>query len=225
MDVLVIHDDARCRVGLAKALQESAHRVTLSSSVEEAQELLQFAMSSIEMPSVVLIAESLLNDHSSQFRQDLADRLDDLMWVPLRRDLEFRWLSRWLTRMEHGAHERARAGIEIVLMEPDRRMRDAATCIMETAGDHVVACGSLKEAEAALAELPATSRNCVLVAPVMSREGDTISLFLAAQRRNPHLRWVVQRPKAKPAIRALGRGRTANHMSNIDLMRPNLPEA
>lgn len=197
MDVLVIHDEACGRAHLVRVLRDAAHRVTLCSSVKEAEQLMRYVNSKTEAPSVVLIAENLLDARSTRLRQDLVTRFEEVLWIPLRQDIEFGWLAGWLTRLELAERGPENAVLNIVLLEPDRQMRSALASMISTSGDRVASCSSMKEAQVALAKLPRASANAVLVAPVICQGGQTISLFLAAQQRVPKLRWVVQPPKGR----------------------------
>ncbi|HZP98297.1 MAG TPA: hypothetical protein VFB13_02085 [Reyranella sp.] len=199
MDVLIIHDEALSRVRLVKALQAASHRVTLSSSVEEASEMLQFARTKAEAPSVILIAEKLLGAASARLRQDLARRFDELLWIPLRHDLEAAWIARYLAGLELEAPAPKREKLNIVLYEPAHGLRRAMAGALTASGDTVVACASLKEAKTFLAGLGRSDDPWVLVAPVMCRGAELISLYLGARQCLPNLRWLVRAPQKTPA--------------------------
>src|SRR5258708_6720190 len=103
MDVLLIESDVLRRVSMAHYLSRSAHRVTISSSIEETREILQFIRRSSEAPDAVAIAEDLLSSDGTSFRDEIADRFPHAAWIPLPADLSLGWLVDWL----HGAATRA----------------------------------------------------------------------------------------------------------------------
>lgn len=99
MDILLIESDARRRVSTARHLASARHRVTMSSSVEEAQEILRFVRSRDGGPDAVVIAEDLASADCGGFREDLAHRFPETSWVPLRPDLSLTWLETWMTKV------------------------------------------------------------------------------------------------------------------------------
>jgi DNA-binding NtrC family response regulator len=98
MDVLLIESAARRRVSVAQYLSRSAHRVTISSSIEEAREILQFIRMSSEAPDAVAVAEDLLSCDGTSFRDEIGDRFPDAAWIPLPASLSHRWLGDWLQK-------------------------------------------------------------------------------------------------------------------------------
>ncbi len=126
MDVLVIHDDAGCRVRLAKALQAAAHRVPLASSIDEAGEILQFADSPAEAPTVVLVAEPLLGRESAQLHANMRSRFGEIHWIPLHRDLAAGVSADWLSGLDRGLEgplERAAPAPNVVFIQTERARR------------------------------------------------------------------------------------------------------
>ncbi len=226
MDVLVIHHDGRSRVHLAKALQGAAHRVTLSSSVAEAEEMLRFARAESAAPSVVLVAEDLLSERSARLRRELSARFDDMMWIPLRHDMEIGWLAGWLTRLELDVPAPRRQVLNVVLVEPNHGMRRAIAGSLTTGGDTVVSCASVAEAREFLDGLGASNDTWVLVAPVMARGSETISLYLAARTRLPNLRWVVLTPDRTPVKLAKKTARRAPpaRLADLELVRRDIAD-
>jgi hypothetical protein len=98
MDVLLIESAAQRRVSVAQYLSRSAHRVTISSSIDEARELLQFIRRNSEAPDAVAIAEDLLSSDSTYFRDEIADRFPHAAWIPLPANLSLGWLIDWLRK-------------------------------------------------------------------------------------------------------------------------------
>jgi hypothetical protein len=98
MDILVIESNARRRVTTAKHLARAGHRMTISSSVGEAREVLQFVQGSAGAPDAVVIAEGLASADRGRFREDLRDRFPDVCWIALPPELSLDWLEGWLTK-------------------------------------------------------------------------------------------------------------------------------
>jgi DNA-binding NarL/FixJ family response regulator len=98
MDILLIENNPRRRVATARHLAMAGHRVTLSSSIREAREVMQFVEDEAEAPAAVVIAEALESRDRSGFHEEIADRFPDAHWIPLRADLSFAWLEDWLSK-------------------------------------------------------------------------------------------------------------------------------
>jgi hypothetical protein len=95
MDILVIEGVAPRRVAVAQYLLRAAHRVTISSSIEEAREILQFITKKSEAPDAVVIGDRLAARDDTSFREEIADRFPEAVWVPLPSDLSLQWLVDW----------------------------------------------------------------------------------------------------------------------------------
>ena len=74
MDILVIEGAASRRVAVAQYLLRATHRVTISSSIEEAREILQFITKKSEAPDAVVIGDNLVSRDATSFREEIADR-------------------------------------------------------------------------------------------------------------------------------------------------------
>ena len=206
MEFLLIESDSSRRVIIAKHMCRLGHRVTLTSSIAEARDLLGFLRTKTENPSAVLIAEELLGRRSDSFRADLAARFPNVAWVPVPHDVDLDWLHGWLDRTavrQTQARQRqaARRRLDILFVEEDPGVRREVARRLAARGDRIVACASIARARQEIAKaLPLD----VLIAPVRAGEEETISLFLAAQKRRPSLRWIV--PPPAPAARPLAIG-------------------
>jgi DNA-binding NarL/FixJ family response regulator len=141
MDVLLIESDALHRVSVAHHLSRSGHRVTISSAIEEAREILQFIRRSSEAPDVVAIAEGLLSSDSTCFRNEIADRFPHAAWIPLPANLSLRWLvdslhkeatrtapqnSRSISRFQHAPRIPERERAHLLVVQGDRDNFDGA---------------------------------------------------------------------------------------------------
>lgn len=198
MELLLVEGDPARRVALARHLCRCGHRVTLASSLAEAREIMDFVRVPAQCPAAALVAEDLLGRRGDAFRAELAARFPRLAWVPVRRDVDLDWLGDWLQRTVAWPARKTRATgptrraqrrcLDILLLEPDDEVRREAARRLRALGDRVVAHASLA---AARRELDRALPLDVLVAPVLAYGGETISLFLAAQKRLPALRWIV----------------------------------
>jgi hypothetical protein len=99
MDVLLIDSDPLRRVSVAQHLADARHRVTISSSIAETREILQFVEDRSDAPDIVVIEAALLATDTSDFRGETGARFPGTPWVPLRPDLSPRWLTDWMEKM------------------------------------------------------------------------------------------------------------------------------
>lgn len=206
MEFLLIESESARRVVIAKHLCGFGHRVTLASSIAEAQDLLGFLRIKTECPSAVLIAEELLGRSSDSFRSDLAARFPNVAWVPVPHDVDLDWLHDWLDRTaarQRRVRQRqpARRRLDVLFVEEDPRVRREVARHLTARGDRVVACASIARARQEIAKALPTD---VLIAPVRIGADETISLFLAAQKRRPSLRWIVPSPVHAATPLAIG---------------------
>jgi hypothetical protein len=197
MEFLLIEQDSSRRISIAKHMCRSGHRVTLTSSLTEARELFTFIDSETTCPSAVLVAEELLSGRrTTAFRAELATRFPDLAWVPVRSDVDLDWLQAWLERTVVHQPRARRRSLRILLVEPDALVRREVVRRLSALGDEVLARPSLA---AAAQEIATATPLDVLIAPVIDGSAETISLFLAAKRRLPQLRWIVPARAPAPA--------------------------
>jgi DNA-binding NarL/FixJ family response regulator len=199
MDILLIENDDHRRVAVARHLRHDCHRVTIASSVGEAEEILRFVEHEAAAPKAVVIAESLLRGSGRQLREELAARFPGVNLIPLRADLELDWLSGWLenlaVRESKVARRKGAKRLDVVLIEADEALRAALRQNLVLNGDCVHACNSLREASAVLDEFAACGKGPhVIVSQVAAPDGDVIGFFLNARGRFPNLRWVVTPP-------------------------------
>jgi DNA-binding NarL/FixJ family response regulator len=201
MDILLVEGDSRRRVAIGQHLANCGHRVTISSTIDEAQELLQFVKYRSEAPNAVIIAENLLRG-SAEFRAKLGGRFPATNWIPLPHDRDLDWLADWLekvsVRPSRPAVPRKMSKLDVLLIEPDDRLRRAIALRLIARGERVGACRTLGEASDALAVV--TDRDAaplVIISPVGFTEGDGISFYMSARRRFPDIRWLVSLPPSK----------------------------
>ena len=192
MDLLLIECNSCRRVAIARHLCQSGHLVTLASSIGEAEEMMRFVRNKSAAPAVVLIAEALLGNHSAAFRAELADRFPCLAWVPVPADVDLEWLQNWIERAVTLPSGRARRCLDVLFIETDSGVRREVKRRLSAMGDRVVACSSIAQART---KCDTTAAFDVLIAPVTVDRSDTISLFLAAKKVRPGLRWIMSSPE------------------------------
>ena len=93
MDILLVEGNARRRVAIGQHLASCGHRVTISSTIGEAQELLHFVKYKVEAPNAVIVAENLLANGGTEFRAELGARFPATNWIPLPHDRDLEWLA------------------------------------------------------------------------------------------------------------------------------------
>ena len=94
--------------------------------------------------------------------------------------------------------------LDVLLIEPDDRLRGAIAARLAARGERVGAYRTLGEASDALAVV--TDRDAaplVIISPVGFTEGDGISFYMSARRRFPDIRWLVSLAPSKHTASAL----------------------
>src|SRR5579872_6467249 len=141
MDVLLIEGDAARRVSVADHLARCQHRVTISSSIREAREILEFVESEVDGPDAVIVSEGLLARGGEAFREDLAARFPAANWIPLPHDRSMVWLSDWLRKVSgmpaRGSAKVVAPRLDVLLIEADDARRRAASDFLSRRGDRV----------------------------------------------------------------------------------------
>ena len=196
MDILVIESAASRRVAVAQYLLKATHRVTINSSIEEAREILQFITKKAEAPDAVVIGERLASRDDTSFREEIADRFPEAVWVPLPSDLSLQWLGDWLqstaNRMAARGRRSVARGASVLVVETDRAAREAAHARFASEGATVRTCSSFKGARETMAKWSVRKiRPDFIVSPITGRDGDGITFFLDAKRRFPDARWII----------------------------------
>ena len=205
MDILVIESVAQRRVAIAQYLLRATHRVTISSSIEEAREILQFITKKTEAPDAVVISEVLVARDATSFHEEIADRFPEAAWVPLPWDRSLQWLGDWLQSTANRTAARRRRsvarGSSVLVVETDRAAREAAHARFASEGAMVRTCSSFKGARETMAKWSGRKmRPDFIVSPIQGRDGDGISFFLDAKRRFPDARWIISDAGEKDQI-------------------------
>jgi DNA-binding NarL/FixJ family response regulator len=205
MDILVIEGAASRRVAIAQDLLRASHRVTISSSIEEAREILQFITKKSEAPDAVVVSDVLVSRDATSFHEEIADRFPEAAWVPLPSDRSLQWLGDWLqSTADRTAARRRRSvarGSSVLVVETNRVAREAAHARFASEGAMVRTCSSFKGARETMAKWSVRKmRPDFIVSPIQGRDGDGISFFLDAKRRFPDARWIISDPGEKDQI-------------------------
>ena len=205
MDILVIEGAASRRVAVAQCLLRATHRVTISSSIEEAREILQFITKTSEAPDAVVIGDNLISRDTTSFREEIADRFPEAAWVPLPSDRSLQWLGDWLRSTADRTTARRRRsvarGSSVLVVDTNRAAREAAQARFASEGAMVRTCSSFKGARETMAKWSVRKmRPDFIVSPIQGRDGDGISFFLDAKRRFPDARWIISDAGEKDQI-------------------------
>lgn len=196
MNVMVIAGDASQRVAVAGYLSGRRHRVTLSSSIPEARQILGFIAARTEAPDAVVIDTEFLDNGGEELHDHVARHFPATLWVPLPPDLSVEWLGEWLAglaaRREQLPTEQEDSRLNILVIEANRVMKGFTVSRLAARGDRIRACSSIAAARAALAGMCRRGHPPdVIVSAVAQDDGSALSFFLEARRRCPNLRWVV----------------------------------
>lgn len=210
MDILVIEGAASRRVAVARYLLQATHRVTISSSIEEAREILQFITKKSEAPDAVVIGDRLASHDATNFREEIADRFPEATWVPLPSDRSLQWLDGWLKSTANRTAARRRRsvarGSSVLVVETDRAAREAAHARFASQGATVRTCTSFKGARETMTKWSVSKmRPDFIVSPIQGLDGDGISFFLDAKRRFPDARWIISHADERESVAAAPR--------------------
>ena len=118
MDILLVEDNDHRRITLLKGLLDRGHRVTPSSSIDEADEILQFLSPGEPPPDAVVIARDLMTEGGFEFCQSLNRRFAGTRCMVLPVERGCPWLA---DRLEHPTD----GGLDVLLIEPDDCRRAA----------------------------------------------------------------------------------------------------
>jgi DNA-binding NarL/FixJ family response regulator len=188
MNILLIEDSAHRRVAILKHLMRWGHRVTPTSSIGEAEEIIQFVEFPDTPADVIVMAEHLEADGGTEFREHLGERFGDIRWILFPRHHDIGCLAE---RIE-ADDDVPNTALNVLLIEADDDRRAAMVGLMLDCRDEVTACRSVREATAALDAIvdPAAAPHAI-VSDVGLSDGNGLSFYLAATRRFPDIRWIV----------------------------------
>jgi hypothetical protein len=172
MDILLIEAKQQRRVAVARELMQSGHRLTISSSVEEADEILGFVEPGERHPDVVVIAEALLGRPADELRETLDRKSSSTAWLPLRDNVDAAFLEHWLHKAA-AFHTPANRQPTMLVVDADERQRAVATKRYRRRGRVHAVANATDARNYLLAE--AASGPLVLACPVELKEDSGLS--------------------------------------------------
>lgn len=195
---MVIVGEASQRLAVARYLSGCRHRVTLSSSVREARQMLGFVASEVEAPQAVVIDADLLGAEGEELREHLGRHFPATSWVPLLPDLSLDWLGGWLSkqavRLSESADRCGERRLNILVIEAEPVLRSFMVSRLAARGDRIRACSSIEAAHKAFTGMCRRGHQPdVIVSSVEQPEGNALSFFLGPRKQCPDLRCVVSR--------------------------------
>jgi ActR/RegA family two-component response regulator len=210
-DILLIEGDDRHRVALVRALLRQAYRVTLCSSLEEADEVLRYIDCAEAAPGMVLFGSGLGARAAARFERALAERFDDIKSIHLPRRYDAESFATTLAAaplgkpMAAGDSEAAARALSVLLIEADREHRIAIEDNLRLRGDDVVGCSSVGEAAAVFNHLVAQGAPVdAVVSATETLDAEGLRFCATATSRRPDLRWIFLKQTASIGIPVTG---------------------
>lgn len=198
-DILLIEGDDQRRVALVRALLRKAFRVTVCSSLDEADEVLRYVDCREAAPDTILLGSGLAGRAVVRFERMLAGRFGDTRVTHLPRRCEPRSFAAMLAESAASprAAEAAARTLSVLLIEADRTQRNAIEDDLRLRGDDVVGCASVGEAAAAFDHLVAQGLPVdAVVSATETLDAEGLRFCASATSRRPDLRWVFLRGPA-----------------------------
>lgn len=197
-DILLIEGDDQRRVAMVRALLRKAFRVTVCSSLDEADEVLRYVDCREAAPDTVLFGSGLTGRAVTRFERMLAGRFGDTKVIRLPRRCEPQSLAAMLeASASPRSAEAAARTLSVLLIEADRTQRNAIEDDLRLRGDDVVGCASVGEAAAAFDHLVAQGLPLdAVVSATEALDAEGLRFCASATSRRPDLRWVFLREPA-----------------------------
>jgi len=210
-DILLIESDDRHRVALVRALLRQAYRVTLCSSLEEADEILRYIDCVEAAPDMVLFGSGLASRAAARFERALVERFQDIRAIHLPRRYEAESFAAKLAVAPLGKpaavsdSEAAARTLSVLLIEADREHRVAIEDNLRLRGDDVVGCSSVGEAAAVFDHLVAQGAPVdAVVSATKALDAEGLRFCATATSRRPDLRWIFLKQTASIGIPVTG---------------------
>lgn len=201
-DILLIEGDDQQRVASVRALLEASYRVTVCSSLEEADEVLRYVDCPQAAPDTVLLGSRIARRAMARFEKALLDRFRTVRIIRLPGRCEPRSFAAMLsvpTASGTGAaHGRVAArSLSVLLIEGNRDHRAAIEDDLRLKGDDVVGCESVGEAAIVFDRFVAHGLPVdAVVSATGMLDGDGLRFCASATSRMPDLRWVFLKEPA-----------------------------
>ena len=203
-DILLIEGDDQQRVGLVGALLQASFRVTVCSSLDEADEVLRYIDCQQAAPDTVLLGSRLAHRATARFERALLHRFCAVRVIQLPRRCEPGSFAAMLaaraasvprTRVDQSPAS-ARS-LSVLLIEGNRAHRIAIEDNLRLKGDDVVGCESVGEAAAVFDHFIAQGLPVdAVVSATGMLDGDGLRFCTSATSRMPDLRWILLKQPA-----------------------------
>jgi DNA-binding NarL/FixJ family response regulator len=202
-DILLIESDDQQRVSLVRALLKGAYRVTVCSSLEEADEVLRYVDCPEAAPDTVLFGSGLARRTAARFERALVERFCGIKVIRLPRRYE---PESFVAMLGGGASVRSTSAsdaqaaartLSVLLIEANRIQRTAIEDDLRLKGDDVVGCSSVGEAAAVFDHLVAQGLPVdAVVSATDALDAEGLRFCASATSRMPDLRWIFLKEPA-----------------------------
>jgi DNA-binding NarL/FixJ family response regulator len=203
-DILLIEGDDQQRVAMVRALLKAGFRVTVCSSLEEADEVLRYVDCAEAAPDTVLFGSRLPHRATARFERALFDRFGAVRAVRMPRRYEPQAFATMLSGaavaappVGLGESQVAARTLSVLLIEGNRSHRVAIEDGLRLKGDDVVGCESVGEAAAVFDHFVARGLPVdAVVSATEALDADGLRFCASATSRMPDLRWIFLKQPA-----------------------------
>lgn len=203
-DILLIEGDDQQRVAWIRTLLETGYRVTVCSSLEEADEVLRYVDCPQAAPDTVLLGSRIVHRAAARFEKALLERFGAVRIVRLPPRCEPRSFAAMLSAaaasvsgVRAGQKQASARSLNVLLIEGDRDQRIAIEDDLRLKGDDVVGCGSVGEAAVVFDRFVAQGMPVdAVVSATGMLDGDGLRFCASATSRMPDLRWILLKQQA-----------------------------
>jgi DNA-binding NarL/FixJ family response regulator len=204
-DILLIEGDDQQRVALVRALLRASFRVTVCSSLEEADEVLRYVDCPQAAPDTVLFGGRIAHRAMMRFEKALLERFRAVRIVRLPERCEPRSVAAMLSvpaasLSGTGAEQTSASArsLSVLLIEGNRDHRAAIEDDLRLKGDDVVGCDSVGEAAMVFDRFIAQGLPVdAVVSATGMLDGDGLRFCASATSRMPDLRWILLKEPAR----------------------------
>jgi hypothetical protein len=210
-DILLIEGDNDQRVALVRSLTGASYRVTLCSSLKEADEVLHYVDCPEAGPNIVVFGGGVAGLAAARYEKALVKRFGQIRIIRLpcrcepamllsmlggdieehaapRQNPQAAWHRH---RVPAIARRRSRRSLSLIVIEAKWTKRVAIEDGLRLRGDDVVGCDSVRDAAVVFDQLAAQGLpvDAILSAPD-ALDGEGLQFCLSATKRKPNLRWI-----------------------------------
>lgn len=196
-DILLIEGDDHQRVGLVRALLKGDYRVTICSSLDEADEVLRYLDCPEAAPDTVLFGSKLGRRAAARFEKALVDRFGPIRTIHLPRGCGPQSVVATVEGTSASEGQAAARSLSVLLIEADREQRIAIEDDLRLKGDDVVGCASVGEAATVFDHLVSQGLPVdAVVAGAEALDAEGLRFCASATSRMPDLRWIFLKQPA-----------------------------